>query len=129
MSRRSRNKTKTPTVKVAKGDTVDFPRKERRSGQSAGLDGGVRRPGMTREPRPRTMPAYMAAEACALFGRAGRGGGAAFEAWLGGQVDPKERRSLADWTDLLEAFANRPIYGHRRTNAGGNHRINRAHRR
>jgi len=83
------------------------------------------------EDQTRLITAYTAAEACALFGvRQGKGGGAAFDRWCRDNgIDPSIRREAKDWEELLQQFADRPIHGHRRTKTGGNHRINKAHRR
>jgi hypothetical protein len=82
------------------------------------------------EKAPKVM-AFIAAEASDLFGvRAGKGGGAAFVRWCAdNDVDTAVSRTLEEWKPIVEAFANRPVHGHRRTAAGGNHKINRHHRR
>jgi hypothetical protein len=52
-------------------------------------------------------------------------GGAAFEVWCNEKgINSREKRSTEDWSALLEEFANRPIHGLRRGEAGGNHRAN-----
>lgn len=124
----SRSRKKTPAPKVATG--IEVPLKKRKTGPSRGVT-GVRRPERSSGPRPRTLRGFLAAEASALFGRAGRGGGAAFTRWLQAEKGMRgdERLSAEDWAPLLKAFAERPIHGHRRTQAGDNHRINKIHRR
>jgi hypothetical protein len=82
--------------------------------------------------RPRTSGAFAAAEACDLFGRPNKGGGASFSRWLQlnhPEIRPEARLSAEEWLPLLTEFADRPIHGHRRGQKGGNHRINKHHRR
>jgi hypothetical protein len=82
--------------------------------------------------RARTMHGFAAAEACTLFGRPGKGGGEAFVRWLGIQhpeVTLDVRLSADEWEPLLKEFSERPIHGHRRTEEGGNHRVNKIHLR
>lgn len=87
--------------------------------------------GITDAKQTRAIDAYDAAEACELFGlRIGKGGGAAFVRWCErNEIDPRAKKPAKDWREALEKFAARPIHGHRRTKVGGNHRINKAHRR
>lgn len=71
--------------------------------------------------RPRMLRPDMAGSESKLFPK----GGKAFGNWcMSKGINPREQRSADDWSDLLEEFANRPIYGLRRGPAGGNHRPN-----
>jgi hypothetical protein len=97
-----------------------------------GIVASVRRSnvGVADESQKRKVTAYNAGEACSLFGvRQGKGGGAAFERWCRESgIDPDARREEKDWAADLQRFADRPIHGHRRGKAGGNHRINKGRR-
>lgn len=74
----------------------------------------------------RKILGFTAAEAAAGFPK----GGAAFVRWAETQgIQPDTRKTEAEWAPIIKAFAERPIHGHRRTAEGGNHRINKAHRR
>lgn len=115
----------TPKVVVNQDSGLALPPAKKPAGQTSIGVTGVRR---------RTAPAskqvavsaVTAATASAAFGRPGVTGGAAFHRWCAEQgYDPNTTRSLADWAPLLQAFSERPIYGHRRGSAGGNHRQNR----
>ena len=129
----TRKKNPPPMIKamvatVATG--LAFPSREAKPpAKGAGVQ-GVRRP-ESGGPRAHTMAGFVAAEACKLFGRPNKGGGAAFLVWLQSEQPDalKLRQSAAQWAPLLAAFAARPIHGHRRTAQGGNHRINKQHRR
>ena len=49
--------------------------------------------------------------------------GKAFEAFAESKgINLDRRQDEKKWTDLLDEFANRPIYGYRRGSGGGNHR-------
>jgi len=75
---------------------------------------GVTATGLRREVlnRKRTVGALTAAEASKLFPK----GGEAFTTWCARDkgLGPAERRTEAEWADLLAEFAARPIHGHRR---------------
>lgn len=122
-------KTTPPEPRIAKGEGIAFPPKRDKPQVSVGVK-SVRRQDAGGS-RPRTTTAFSAAEACSLFGRPRKGGGASFVRWLQTEKGMRgdEKMSAADWQPLLEEFAGRPIHGHRRTRAGGNHRINKQHRR
>lgn len=65
------------------------------------------------------MRADRAGERSALF----PAGGTAFVAWLRTQgIDPNARRTEAEYQDLLQQFADRPIHGHRRAGGRPTHR-------
>jgi len=123
-TKKTKKEEAPPVPRVA--SNVSFPSRDPQRAVNA-----VRRPD-SGGPRARTMPGFVAAEACNLFGRPGKGGGEAFSRWLSTNhpdVASDSRMSAAEWEPLLTEFASRPIHGHRRTGAGGNHRINKHHRR
>ena len=107
-----------------------FPTKPRkRDPVSVGIE-RVRRGDVLNEARALTVDAFTAGDASDLFGRAGKTGGAAFAQWVAEQgIAEGARKSRAEWEPLLSAFADRAIFGHRRTAEGGNHRPNRQHLR
>lgn len=127
MPRRKKDEPHAPSVATG----VSFPTKTpQRPPNDIGVK-AVRRPDHGGE-RPRTMGGFIAAEACELFGRPSKGGGEAFLRWLATEhpeVKSTARMSAEEWQPLLSEFADRPIHGHRRTSRGGNHRINKQHRR
>ena len=74
----------------------------------------------------RLLTASEAAEASPLFPK----GGSAFVEWCRQQgFDPDVKRAPEVWKPHLEAFAARPVHGHRRQAGGGNHRINTTDKR
>ena len=134
-TRRTPPKKTDPKVPVVQGPRVrkgiSFPvAKQKREAKSVGVT-VVRRSNPGAAPTARTMGGYAAAEACNLFGRPNKGGGHAFAGWLrtNHPEASRSRLSAADWAPMLHEFAERPIHGHRRTSRGGNHRINKTHRR
>lgn len=124
---RSSNKKTPPAPRVVSGDAVSFPVKTPKRPQvSVGVT-NVRRSKQANVPMQRRIRGFTAAEASERFPK----GGAAFQMWVERThgIDPGERRTAAEWAELVEEFASRPIHGHRRGRAGGNHRVNKHHRR
>ncbi len=80
---------------------------------------GVRRP--VRAQAKRLVGGITAADASPLFGA----GGAAFALWVEQtkQIDPRERRTEAEWAPLIREFAARPIHGYRRKSVNDNHKL------
>ncbi len=81
--------------------------------------GGVRRnPVPEDQVNERRGDAYTAAEASDLFAQ----GGPAFASWcLSEGIDPRAKRPMSAWKDLIAQFAARPVHGHRRGPNGGDH--------
>lgn len=109
---------------------IDLPPIVRGEGRSVGVQRVRRGNEAEGALTPRKIDAFTAAEACELFGRAGKGGGAAFARWVTAKgLKAGIRLAAAAWRELLEEFAARPLHGHRRQSTGGNHRPNRQHLR
>lgn len=122
-------KKKDPAVpRMTRHKKIALPPKRERTQKSVGVQ-DVRRSARDVAPAgtKRTMRGREAAMLSTLFGRKGKTGGEAFERWLTKEkgIIANERRTQADWDGLLQEFAAKPIHGHRRGRAGGNHRKNR----
>ena len=100
-----------PASRVASGASVALPpRMTAPEGVTVGVQTSGRRPAVVA--RKRLVRAMSAAEASKLFPK----GGSAFTAWCAREkgLTATERRTEAEWADLLTEFAARPIHGHRR---------------
>ena len=106
-------KTVAAVAPVAKGEGVVLPPVKARVVQPD-------RPKTTLvSVRLRTKPTFRAA----AIGARELKHGAAFEAFCRTRgVSATEKRSLAEWADLLADFQDQPIHGYRRGAAGGSHR-------
>jgi len=115
-----------PAVTRGPGVTLPPPPSKRAPSPPMGTT-AARRPSRPLGTGGRRMGAAAAGEAFEAF----PAGGSAFARWLqdAGLASPGERRTAEGWADLLAEFAARPIYGHRRGRAGGNHSPNPQHLR
>lgn len=117
MGNSTRKKDKEdPTPAVVEG--AAFPKRPRPSHPGLGAKGSVR----SQEATGTRYTASEIAAASPLF----PGGAEAFAHWV---VESKratalDRLTREEWQPHLEAFASRPIHGHRRAH-GDNHRMNR----
>lgn len=115
MPRKKTTQTETPEVRVATGEAVVLPVKAAKPQVTAGVA------------RPQYAGSRMltASAVGSVDGRFPKGG-TAFAAWCRAQgIDPNERRTAQGWDELLSAFADRPIHGHRRGTHGGTHKPGR----
>lgn len=118
---------KNAAPKPRRSSGIALPPKERRKAHSVGVTNVRRQEVENAGTRGRLMRPATAAVRCDLF----PSGAAAFCSWLRTThgIGAGEKKSEAEWRPFLEEFAARPIHGHRRQKAGGNHRINPTHRR
>ena len=110
---------------VATGVKLPAKKLKRHAQEGVGVTGSRR--SVNTGPRKRNVHGFTAAGASTLFPK----GGEAFARWAQAEkgIEPHVRMTEAEWAPLIEEFANRPIYGHRRGPSGGSHRINDQHRR
>jgi hypothetical protein len=108
---------------VTRSPKITLPPKREREQANVGVT-AVRRTRVAGGPGKRKMGAMEAATMADAFKK----GGEAFVQWLRKEhpeVNPRDRRTQADWEPLVQEFAARPIHGHRRGKQGGNHRRSR----
>lgn len=104
-------------VRIASGDAVSLPVSPPVQSVSVGVNETRRRPARNE----RQVRAIRAGEESTLFAHGGEG----FEAFCRAKgINPRQRRPVSAWTDLLDEFNSRPIHGHRRGSEGGSHRPN-----
>ena len=118
MAKRRKGKSTPALESSVKQGHIELPKASRPVADGLGVDQSAR----SATPSPMRSNARYAGSKSGLFPK----GGEAFERWCSDKgISPRERRSQAEWSELLEEFANRPIHGLRRGPAGGNHRANK----
>lgn len=115
MPRKKKTEENPTAPSTLVGDAVVLPKRAEKKGVYA----GIARPAYEGS---RRVTASIAASADSRFPK----GAAAFTVWCKRQGIPvNEQRTAEQWDTLLEAFASRPIHGHRRGATGGSHKQGR----